>query len=70
MKYKQPQHLEDIESLKWRMSYLENQLTGEMNDEQFAIRDEINQIKTTIYQFNHPPQKPDDSNFECFGCGS
>jgi hypothetical protein len=50
------------------MSHLENQLTGEMDDYQFEIRQEIYEIKQLIGKVE--PQKPEDSNFECFGCGS
>ena len=30
MKYQKPQNKQDIEALKWKMSYLENQLTGQL----------------------------------------
>jgi hypothetical protein len=50
------------------MSHLENQLTGQLCDEEMMIRQEIYQIKQLIGKVE--PQKPEDSNFECFGCGS
>jgi hypothetical protein len=50
------------------MSYLENQLDGTMSDEQFKIRQQIFEIKQLIGKVE--PVRPDDSNFECFGCGS
>jgi thymidylate synthase ThyX len=68
-KYSKPQNQQDVEALKWKMSHLENQLTGEMDDYQFEIRQEIYEIKQLIGKVETPP-KPDDSNFECFGCGS
>lgn len=68
-KYQKPQNQQDVEALKWKMSHLENQLTGEMDDYQFEIRQEIYEIKQLIGKVETPP-KPDDSNFECFGCGS
>jgi len=51
------------------MSYLENQLTGILCDEEMMIRQEIYEIKQLIGKVE-TPQRPDDSNFECFGCGS
>lgn len=68
-KYSKPQNQQDVEALKWKMSHLENQLTGEMDDYQFEIRQEIYEIKQLIGKVETPP-KPEDSNFECFGCGS
>ena len=68
MKYQKPQSKEEIESLKWKMSYLENQLTGQLCDEEMMIRQEIYEIKQLIGKVE--PQRPEDSNFECFGCGS
>ena len=34
-----------MEALKWKMSYLENQLTGILCDEEMMIRQEIYEIK-------------------------
>lgn len=67
-KYQKPQNQQDLEALKWKMSYLENQLTGILCDEEMMIRQEIYEIKQLIGKVE--PQRPDDSNFECFGCGS
>ena len=67
-KYQKPQNAQDIEALKWKMSHLENQLTGQLCDEEMMIRQEIFEIKQLIGKVE--PQKPEDSNFECFGCGS
>lgn len=67
-KYKNPTNNEELEGLKWKMSYLENMLTGELTNEQFEIRKEISEIKELIGKVE--PQRPTDSNFECFGCGS
>jgi hypothetical protein len=66
--YQKPQNQQDVEALKWKMSYLENQLDGTMSDEQFKIRQQIFEIKQLIGKVE--PVRPDDSNFECFGCGS
>ena len=68
-KYQKPQNQQDLEALKWKMSYLENQLTGVLCDEEMLIRQEIYEIKQLIGKVE-TPQRPDDSNFECFGCGS
>lgn len=67
-KYQKPQNAEDLEALKWKMSYLENQLDGTMDEFQFQLRQEISEIKQLIGKVE--PQRPTDSNFECFGCGS
>jgi hypothetical protein len=67
-KYQKPQNAQDVEALKWKMSLLENQLTGQLCDEEMMIRQEIYEIKQLIGKVE--PQKPEDSNFECFGCGS
>ena len=67
-KYQKPQNAQDLEALKWKMSYLENQLTGQLCDEEMMIRQEIYEIKQLIGKVE--PQKPEDSNFDCFGCGS
>jgi hypothetical protein len=40
-----------------------------LSDEQFEILDEIGAIKRAIDMVENP-QRPDDSQFECFGCGS
>ena len=68
-KYQKPQNQQDMEALKWKMSYLENQLTGVLCDEEMMIRQEIYEIKQLIGKVE-TPQRPNDSNFECFGCGS
>lgn len=68
-KYQKPQNQQDLEALKWKMSYLENQLTGVLCDEEMMIRQEIYEIKQLIGKVE-APQRPTDSNFECFGCGS
>ena len=66
--YQKPQNAQDLEALKWKMSHLENQLTGQLCDEEMMIRQEIYEIKQLIGKVE--PQKPEDSNFDCFGCGS
>jgi len=68
-KYQKPQNQQEIESLKWKMSYLENQLTGQLCDEEMVLRQEIFEIKQLLKSVEYP-NKPDDSDFECFGCGS
>ncbi len=46
----------------------ESQLTGEFSEEQFGLRTKIADLRKLIEE--HTPQKPDDSDFECVGCGS
>ena len=42
-----------------------------MSDYQFELRAEINEIKKILMEYElGPPEKPDNSSFECFGCGS
>ena len=69
MKYQKPQSKEEIEALKWKMSYLENQLTGQLCDEEMQLRQEISEIKQLLRSVEYP-ERPTDSSFECFGCGS
>lgn len=68
-KYLKPTDAEDIEAFNWKIKHLESQLTGELNDEQFQIQAEIGEIKKLINSVNNP-EKPSDSPYECFGCGS
>jgi hypothetical protein len=51
------------------MSYLENQLTGQLCDEEMLLRQEISEIKQLLRSVEFP-ERPNDSSFECFGCGS
>jgi hypothetical protein len=60
---------EDVEAFDWKIKHLESQLTGELNDEQFQIQAEIGEIKKLINSVKNP-EKPNDSPYECFGCGS
>lgn len=46
----------------------ESQLTGELSEEQFGLRTKIADLRKLIEEFT--PQKPEDSDFECVGCGS
>lgn len=69
--YKKPTNDKELSDLKWHMSHLENQITGEMTDEQFMLRTDINHIKKLIADYNNQlMNRPEDSSFECFGCGS
>jgi len=71
MDYKKPTNDKELSDLKWHMSHLENQINGQMTDEQFHIRSEINWIKQLIGDYNNDKMnKPSDSPFDCFGCGS
>lgn len=68
-KFSNPQSREDVDALRWKLSHLESQLTGEMDDYQFDLMSDINEIKNLLMNVDKP-SKPVDSNFECFGCGS
>jgi len=68
-KFAKPQNREDIDALRWKLSNLESQLTGEMDDYQFDLMSDIGEIKNLLMNVDSP-SKPVDTNFECFGCGS
>jgi hypothetical protein len=68
-KFSKPQNREDIDALRWKLSNLESQLTGEMDDYQFDLMSDIGEIRNLLMNVDSPP-KPVDTNFECFGCGS
>ena len=51
-----------------QLEELDAQITGEMTEEQFEIRKRIAELKSELNKTEL--QKPDDSEFECFGCGS
>jgi hypothetical protein len=68
-KFAKPQSREDIDALRWKLSHLEAQLTGEMDDYQFDLMSDIGEIKNLLMNVDSP-SKPVDTNFECFGCGS
>lgn len=68
-KYLKPTDAEDVEAFNWKLKHLESQLTGELSDEQFDIQAEIGEIKRLIASVG-APEKPSDSPYECFGCGS
>jgi hypothetical protein len=68
-KFAKPQNREDIDALRWKLSNLESQLTGEMDDYQFDLMSDIGEIRNLLMNVDSPP-KPVDTNFECFGCGS
>lgn len=59
-----------IESLEKELKALEAKLTGDLFQD-MEIREEIFLKKKQINALTEPrPERPDDSNFECFGCGS
>jgi hypothetical protein len=68
-KFAKPQNREDIDALRWKLSNLESQLTGEMDDYQFDLMSDIGEIRNLLMNVDSP-SKPVDTNFECFGCGS
>jgi len=68
-KYLKPTDAEDVEAFNWKLKHLESQLTGELSDEQFDIQAEIGEIKRLLASVG-APEKPSDSPYECFGCGS
>mgnify|MGYP006921287857 CR=1 FL=1 len=68
-KYLKPTDAEDVEAFNWKLKHLESQLTGELSDEQFDIQAEIGEIKRLLASVG-APDKPSDSPYECFGCGS
>jgi hypothetical protein len=68
-KFSKPQNREDIDALRWKLSNLESQLTGEMDDYQFDLMSDIGEIRNLLMNVDSP-SKPVDTNFECFGCGS
>lgn len=68
-KYLKPTDAEDVEAYNWKLKHLESQLTGELSDYQFEIQAEIGEIKRLLASVN-TPEKPSDSPYECFGCGS
>jgi hypothetical protein len=51
-----------------QLEELDAQITGEMTEEQFALRKRIAELRIELNKTEL--QKPDDSQFECFGCGS
>jgi hypothetical protein len=70
-KYSKPHNRDEVSGLQWKLSHLENQITGEMSDYQFQLRAEINEIKKILQEYEYGiTEKPDNSTFECFGCGS
>jgi hypothetical protein len=55
--------LSEIESLN-------SKLTGGLSDENFEILAKIRLLQAELNQVDTIPQKPDNSQFECFNCGS
>lgn len=53
-----------MEELENKIQELEKSLTGDMIPD-MEIRDEIHKLKMKMKGV-----KPEDSHFECFGCGS
>ncbi len=59
-----------IETLEKELQELEAKLTGDMFQD-MEIREEMFLKKKQINSLTEPrPERPDDSDFECFGCGS
>jgi hypothetical protein len=75
--YPKPKTREDVNNLQWQLSRLENLLShnsGNLSDEEFEIRSDISKIKKLLMEYSieesQNTQKPDNSQYECFGCGS
>lgn len=49
---------------------MNSKLTGGLSDENFQIMAEIRYLKAKLSLFDEVPQKPENSQFECFNCGS
>lgn len=49
---------------------MNSKLTGGLSDENFEIMAQIRFLKAKLNQFDEVPKKPENSQFECFNCGS
>lgn len=58
------------ESILSKIESLNSKLTGGLSDENFQIMAEIRYLKAKLSLFDEVPQKPENSQFECFNCGS
>jgi len=58
------------EQLKTQISELEGQLVGDMFQD-MELQEKIYGLKRQLDEFEEPAkERPDDSQFECIGCGS
>jgi len=58
------------EELKSEISKLEDQLVGDMFQD-MDLQEKIYGLKKQLNEFEAPTvERPDDSDFECIGCGS
>jgi len=58
------------EELKVEIETLENQLVGDMFQD-MDTQEKIYSLKRQLNEFEEPTkERPDDSEFECVGCGS
>ncbi len=58
------------EELKTEISSLEDTLTGDMFQD-MDTQEQIYSLKRQLNEFEAPTkERPDDSEFECIGCGS
>lgn len=58
------------ESILSKIESLNSKLTGGLSDENFEIMAQIRFLKAKLNQFDEVPPKPENSQFECFNCGS
>ena len=58
------------ESILSKIESLNSKLTGGLSDENFEIMAQIRFLKAKLNQFDEVPKKPENSQFECFNCGS
>ena len=55
--------------VKEKIASLESQLVGDMMKD-MELQQEIFDLKRQLNEIESPTIKPDDSDFECVGCGS
>ena len=58
------------QELQKQVDFLQSKLTNELSDENFDLMAQISLLKRQIEQSEATIQKPENSQFECFNCGS
>ena len=58
------------QELKNQLDFLQSKLTNDLTDENFDLMAQISHLKRQIEQSEAIIQKPENSQFECFNCGS
>ncbi len=62
--------MKNVENIKTKIAELESKLTGSMLED-MDLQEAIRRLKREVSSYEDPlPEKPKDSDFECFGCGS